>query len=130
MQLLVSTKISQGTRKNDFSNATEGEIVDFPSHECTGEAIDGRCGCKRSLVGINSRLATTTVIVAELPLTKEELIEQIKDSLEQALPGLGSEEAPLIAQDLIHYGKAFPVGTVIERRGRNLSERALSNATA
>lgn len=54
MKVLVATTKRQGMRKNDFCHATEGELVKF-SFECDGEKVDGKCGCKRSMGGINSR---------------------------------------------------------------------------
>ena len=49
MKVLVATRNTQGQRGNDFCFVPEGEIVAFPAAECTGEKIDGSCGCRRSV---------------------------------------------------------------------------------
>ena len=38
----------------------EGELVRFAT-ECDGERVDGRCGCRRSMTGMSTLKATTTV---------------------------------------------------------------------
>jgi len=74
MKLLVATTQTQGQRQNDFCWATPGEILHFGS-ECDREGIDGACGCKRSLSGLDSLKATTTMIVAawKFPRTNSEI---------------------------------------------------------
>jgi hypothetical protein len=64
MKVLVATEETQGRRPNDFCFTEEGELVLFGS-ECSRETIDGPCGCRRSLVGVRSGMATTTVRVVE-----------------------------------------------------------------
>ena len=57
MKMLVATKETQGKRRNDFCWATEGELVRF-AFQCDGEAVDGRCGCRRSFCGLDSHKAS------------------------------------------------------------------------
>lgn len=117
MKLLVATKEKQKMRGNDFHHANEGEIVYFGT-ECDCETVDGPCGCKRSLVGIESHKASTTFMVIEKSLTEAELCKMLKESLANA--GWGQIADSAIKSDvssLIHLAKQFPVGSVLERRG-------------
>ena len=57
MRVLVATKKTQKQRENDFSFVPENELLYFGS-QCSGEKVDGSCGCKRSLVGVKCLMAT------------------------------------------------------------------------
>ena len=72
MKILVATKETQGFRDSDFSWAREGELVRFDS-ECDRDKnrIDGGCGCRRSMVGLETGRATTTFKVVEMDITTE-----------------------------------------------------------
>ena len=86
MKVLVGTKDTQGKRKNDFSFTDEGELVTFGT-ECDREAVDGHCGCKRSLVGMKTRKGTTTFKVVEKKISKVNYLQALKESTEGAFPG-------------------------------------------
>ena len=126
MKVLVATKETQGQRKNDFSWADEGELVNFGS-ECDREAIDGGCGCKRAMSGLTSLKSTTTVKVVDLlGITQEALESKIKEHL---LKDWGFERS--VAVEVAHEGAAelariagsFRVGDVLEKRGSRLRVR-------
>lgn len=129
MKLLTATKLTQGQRKNDFSFVPQGEIVTFSS-ECDREAIDGKCGCKRSMVGLESLKSTTTVQVVDLPLTQEQLSNALQKSLQKsgwARIMNQTDIDDLIKQDLtalLEVSNAFTVGTVLERRGLKFQIRS------
>src|SRR3990172_8245236 len=65
VKVLVATAETQGERSNDFCHTVEGELVTWPALECSGESVDGGCGCRRALCGVGSLKATTTAKVVE-----------------------------------------------------------------
>jgi hypothetical protein len=113
---------TQGQRANDFCFC-ENELLTFGS-ECDGEKVDGHCGCKRSMVGLTSRRATTTIEVAEVPLDEEEFINQLMVSERKAGFNLSDKQSRRVACGLIKLAGKFPVGCVLERRG-NIFRRRL-----
>lgn len=125
MKALVATKDGQGIRKNDFCWVPEGEIVHFP-FECDREGVDGRCGCRRSMVGLECAKATTTMKVAEEAGKKRELFERLKKHYREGWK-MGEKEAEKIAKDelkdLVRLAEAFPLGAVIEKRGSTFQIR-------
>jgi hypothetical protein len=121
MRLLVATEETQGRRPSDFCFCEEGEIVTF-AYECTREAVDGPCGCKRSLSGVQSFMATTTVRVTD----QEQMnVPALADLLASTLVAQGwfkskARAMPQALKDadmLAEVANGFPVGTVLERRG-------------
>ena len=126
IKVLASTKKSQGKRKNDFSFVPEDELVVFGT-ECSGEAIDGQCGCRRSMTGMESRLATTTLKVIEIDLTGEQYERLVLKTLRDAgfgdLPGI-EEQAMRDARGLLDVVNHFPVGSILEKRGNKFVVRA------
>lgn len=128
MKVLVATADTQGRRENDFCWADEGEIVTFGS-ECDDETIDGTCGCRRALCGVETRRATTTFRVEERDdLSQEDLVAVLAASLvagrwfatmEQAGP-----TAVANAFRLARLASLFPEDTVLERRGDQFAARA------
>jgi hypothetical protein len=129
MKILVATNQTQGKRKNDFCHAEEDEIVKFSS-ECDGEAVDGNCGCHRSMSGCTSGKATTTMRVEDRNMHVEEYIEIIRQSYKTGgwydLMGIKDAEASIMqdVKDLLKVAKDFPAGTIVEKRGNTIQERA------
>jgi hypothetical protein len=134
MKVLIATKRGQGKRANDFSFAEPGELVTI-SMECDREKVDGECGCRRSLPGVTSHVATTTFEVAELGLTMSQYERIHADSAvaggwfqnRQSDKDL-REFAALVAKDLARVASKFAVGTVVERRGDTYQERFYPDA--
>ncbi len=127
MRILVATEETQGRRPNDFCFAQEGEIVTFSS-ECTREEVDGPCGCKRSLSGTTSLLATTTFRVVEREdLTLTGLTRILAASLVSAGWYETLEAATGTARqgvaDIVQVALGYPVGSVLERRGDRFAAR-------
>ena len=128
MLLMVATKKGQGKRKNDFTWTEEGEIVTF-SNECDGEKIDGPCGCRRSMTGLNSRKATTTMLVKEMDMTPDQLKEKLRESFKKAGFGSAMEDERMKrfietdAKELMRIANCFQEGDVIERRGDKFNLR-------
>ena len=133
MKILVATKATQGKRTNDFSFATEGEPVMIPVMECDGEPVDGHCGCRRAMAGLESHSATTTVKVVERDLTPRRLELLIRKSWQQAgwakLVGARIEgHARDEAQRLIRLAQAMRLHGVYGRRGESMEFRGMGSA--
>lgn len=128
MKVLVATKETQGQRGNDFCHANEGEIVNFHL-ECDGETVDGECGCRRSMSGIETHKATTTIKVAEIDITREKFFEKIKQGLQKGgwLALMKENEANKFvkqdADELLKMADHFDVNSVIEKRGDIFRQR-------
>jgi hypothetical protein len=123
MKILVATTKTQGTRKNDFCHVPEAEPVMF-GFECDGEAIDGGCGCRRSMVGIGCRQGTTTVLVSECAGDKAWLAEAFGRSLRQAGFKPEPQEVTQTVEAVLDVAAHFATGTVLERRGNAFRVRA------
>jgi hypothetical protein len=121
MKILTAT--TQGAdRDDDFSAATEGEIV-VAQMICDNPD----CGCDRSFGGLNSHSATSTVMVREVDLTVDELVEAAIGYLESAgwtkviidnpEPDDGPNPVRSFARDLIQdsidFAADFDVGRVL-----------------
>jgi hypothetical protein len=127
--VLVATHRGQGIRKSDFAWAPDGDIV-YLADACDRDRsnIDGGCGCRRSWVGMDSRLATTTAEVAELPLTPAQVEATILAIRRSYLPTVwDAVEAEEIAavRGLLTFAAKSPVGAVVEVRGERLNVRPL-----
>lgn len=123
MKVLVATKQTQGLRANDFCCALEGEMVMFPPIEC--ESIDASCGCRRSMAGLVSHLATTTIVVAEreeldpdtyFKVISEAHLHQGYVTRELMNDPDVNEWLHDITLELVQVAGMFAPGTVLERR--------------
>ena len=124
MKHLVSTIKTQGERKNDFNHTEPGEILTFPT-ECDGEAIDGGCGCRRSLSGVITHKATTTFKVVENDV---DIVAVITKYYNTVMAGIftDAEIGDCVDDDvdmLSTIAEYFPVGAIVERRGNKFVER-------
>ena len=122
MKILVATARTQGQRSNDFRFVPEGEPL-MPGQECKGEEVDGRCGCRRSLTGVECRKATTTALVTEVRHDRRWLTRLFRRSLMRV--GLRPEpgEVKQLVDRAILMASSFATGTVIERRGDECGAR-------
>jgi hypothetical protein len=107
-------------------------MVIFPVIECGYGSIDDDCGCRRSMAGLVSRRATTTVeVVGRRGLDPETYFTIVSDGIRDQ--GYVTEEMMKdhevsswlrhLTHELMHIAGSFPVGTVLERRGDLLSVR-------
>ena len=128
MKLLTATSETQGQRSNDFMWCAEGEIVKFGT-ECDGEDVDGHCGCRRSMVGVECNKATTTMKVADVEITRDELVNALRDNYKKAGwydlmdPAAAEDNILKEAEDLILLSESFPEGAIIEKRGDKFQVR-------
>lgn len=117
MNILVATGRTQGWRANDFNFAREGEIV-ILDDDHDGEEIDSKCGCQRSLVGLESGLGTTTFQVIEANYSRAEFLEMIRAAREEYTElGVGDDNIETEADYLLDLAARFATGSIIERRG-------------
>jgi hypothetical protein len=125
LPVLVATHETQGQRRNDFCWCDDDEPVRLSS-ECDGEPIDGRCGCRRSMSGMVTLKATTTVRVALLSLNRDGFVAMLKACLEKSgfAQFMTQEEIESEADELLRLAAAFPADAVIEKRGDELRQRA------
>ena len=139
MKVLTATSQTQGWRDNDFCWTVEGELVFFAPFDCSRGTIDDDCGCRRSMAGLVSQLATTTMRVAERKdLDANIYFTLIADALETQ--GYVTRELMTnpnvdewlhdLTDELIYLAAAAPVGTVLERRGDFLVPRTLAQGAA
>lgn len=122
MLMLIATKETQGTRKNDFSWTEEGELVRFGS-ACDGEHhADGPCGCRRALSGLTSHRGTTTVKVANIE--KEGLVAAYHKSYQDCgFTILTPADAQAEVAELHRIAASFDKGTVLEYRNGTFRAR-------
>ena len=130
MKYLVATKETQGRRKSDFFWCEEGEPVSF-SFECDSDKnnIDGRCGCRRSMSGVRSHKATTTMKVVDLSISKAKLEKILRRNLSEGGWLVNKKPAETKARiryeidELMRIAKGFDIGAVIEKRGNKFQIR-------
>ena len=132
MRILTATNQTQGRRGDDFCWTVEGELVLFPPLECGRGSIHDRCGCRRSLAGLASHRATTTIQVEDrTELDPDTYFMLISGSLrDQGYVTPRPMADPKVNQwlwditdELMHIAGTFPVATVLERRGDLVSVR-------
>jgi hypothetical protein len=115
MKVLVATAETQGDRPGDFHYGVEGELVRIDTPCATDRRDpDGGCGCGRAFSGLTSAGATTTARVAELPLSRNDVVEALRSSLAQQ--GWDPSWARGEADGLLELVADLPVGTVLGRR--------------
>jgi len=134
INVLRATKQGQGQRANDFSWTTEGELVrrDFP---CDNDRRnpDGGCGCGRSMPGLDSSRGTTTAVVAEAEMTREEYIDAIFATYERegwTKLGVTRKDAATEADYLLRVAAQLAVGTVVECRTGVVAAREVAESVA
>ncbi|BBY98319.1 DUF7715 family protein [Mycolicibacterium fallax] len=123
MKILVATALTQGARSNDYCYCVSGEPV-WVQDPCDRDRRDpnDECGCSRGFAGAASHRATTTAQVADLPLTRAELIDAMRMSLDDG--GWPVEWAEDVVDDNLIIASVFSVGTVIERSFDQFRPRA------
>ncbi len=152
MLVLIATNELQGTTPDDYSFTVEGELVTPLAAECTsGE----RCGCNRGFPGLASSFATTTAMVVDRPgVTEDDLRDAVFDWLDRSgwidLFEETARERSDASDDLFDPGgdvddlieaiidehvdcireicAAYPVGTVVVRRGTRVMIRSYPTA--
>jgi hypothetical protein len=124
MKILVATGHTQGTNPNDYHYCVEGELV-WPQEPCGRERrdVDGPCGCGRGFAGAASHRATTTAMVVDSELTRDDVVLAFSTSLPDG--GWPLAWAEDVADDNLEIASQLPVGAIIVR---NLDEFFLRGA--
>lgn len=123
MKILVATALTQDDRSGDYCYCVEGEPV-WIQEPCARDRKEpnGGCGCSRGFAGAASHRATTTAQVADLTLTRGELITAMRMSLGDG--GWPAEWAEAVVDDNLAIASVYPTGTVIEREFDEFRPRA------
>jgi hypothetical protein len=123
MKLLTATHERQGERAGDFCYAIEGELV-ILGQVCAADRGNplGGCGCGRAFSGLRSERATTTALVRDVDLSREDL--ELAIAARFAADGLTAETigdleyAELFidtVDEMVRFGAVWPEGTVVRR---------------
>ncbi|WP_344678858.1 DUF7715 family protein [Saccharopolyspora taberi] len=117
----MATHRTQGQRSTDFAFARDGELVTLAS-VCDRDRgnPDGGCGCGRAFAGLRSHKATTTAIVVEMVMTRDDYLHRMRASARDAGFLQDGEDPTDIddqADELLDIAAGWPIGTVVERRG-------------
>jgi hypothetical protein len=103
---------SVGDQPGDFAWTVPGEMV-YLGFVCDRDLMEGRdrgCGCGRSFSGLTSRKATTVAVVADLDLTRDDII---RDGITQG--GWSTEYADEAADITLTIAAEYPIGTRLRR---------------
>lgn len=127
MRILTATAIGQGIRDNDFDWTIEGELV-LVGFVCARDRNDpgGGCGCGRAFSGLSSQRATTTAMVRDLPLTRDDFTTALAGYYESAGWGVFTPDELVDEVDgLLDVVSDWRTGTIVERRLDYLTPRGL-----
>ena len=115
MKILVATALTQGTSPDDYHFCVEGELV-WLQDPCDRDKNDpdGPCGCGRGFAGAASHRATTTAMVVESDMTRDDVVVAFRTSLPDG--GWPVEWADEVAEDNMEIAAQLPVGTIIIRK--------------
>ena len=109
MRVLCCTSKTQGDEPNDFCWTSADELATLGFVCCNADD----CGCNRSFIGVNTRKATTSAIVAEFDGTWSEYLQALRQSQMDAYPGSYLEDVDFIATYLHSQATKHHVGTVL-----------------
>ena len=115
MKILVATGHTQGTNPGDYHYCVERELV-WIQEPCDRARLDpdGPCGCGRGFAGAASHRATTTAMVVETEMTREDVVWAFDTSLgDGGWPRAWAED---VADDNLEIAAQLPVGAIITRR--------------
>ena len=115
MKILVATGHTQGTNPNDYHHCVERELV-WIQEPCDRDRRDpqGPCGCGRGFAGAASHRATTTAMVVESDMTRDDVVLAFETSLTDG--GWPLAWAEDVADDNLEIAAQLPVGAIITRQ--------------
>ncbi|MCI2421131.1 hypothetical protein MOQ72_27175 [Saccharopolyspora sp. K220] len=127
LRVLIATYRTQGQRSTDFAFVPEGELVTL-AYVCDRDRgnPDGGCGCTRGFADVSSHKVTTTAVVVEQVMTRDDYLRRLRASaLDTGLlkPGEDHTDVDDQADELLDLAAGLPIGTVVERRGDLLQVR-------
>ena len=113
MRILVATAHTQGTNPSDYHYCVEGELV-WIQTPCDRE----ECGCARGFAGAASHRATTTALVVDSEMTRDDVVLAFSTSLPDG--GWPLAWAEDVADDNLEIAAGLPVGAIIVRNADDL----------
>lgn len=115
MKILVATGITQGTSPRDYHFCVEGELV-WVQEPCGKDRLhpDGSCGCGRGFAGAASHRATTTAMVVESAMTRDDVVLAFETSLSDG--GWPIAWAEDVADQNLETAAQLPLGAIIVRK--------------
>lgn len=126
LRLLVATSATQGRESFDFCRTLPGEIV-YPG-PCLHPKPFGACGCTHSLLGVDSQERTTTFEVADVPISREELLRVLAKAESGAPDGADAAGVAQLAEEMLALAARFPLGAVLGRTHRRYRRRPAASA--
>lgn len=133
MKLLTATRITQGVRQTDYSWTTEGELVFVQEISSDCDDLPGvDTGVSRGFAGLSSHRATTTALVRDLPLTRQDVREALRGYLEATgfAGTMTADELEAVLDEevdaMIRIGGHWPVGAVVERDRTLMRSRGMA----
>jgi hypothetical protein len=115
----------QGARPGDVCEAEENEIVMPVICDSQGST----CSCDRLMIGVRTSKETTTALIVESDMSRDEYRRAIRESeMCRELAELKMSDAIFDAQadELLELAAKFAPGTIIERKGDDFEERPAS----
>ncbi len=115
VKILVATGLTQGTNPDDYHYCVEGELV-WIQEPCDRDRNDpaDACGCSRGFAGAASHRATTTAMVIESDMTREDVVLAFVTSLTDG--GWPADWAEEVADDGLEIAAQLPVSSIIVRK--------------
>jgi hypothetical protein len=113
MKLLAAAE-GAGPGPDGFAWSIPGELV-FTADVHEDLRQHCMCGCVISFIGMTSGLATTTAVVVDLDLTREQLEAIARDHLTAPDEDEDPEWIAEFVADLLDAADPFPAGTLVRR---------------
>jgi hypothetical protein len=110
VKVLVSTGTTQGACTGDFCWCDDGELVFFGSRECISPE---RCGCGRAFTGIDTRKATTTAKVLDIPMSEAGWVARYRESHRKAWEEDDALGAELVASVVLGEAARYEEGSIL-----------------
>lgn len=122
MRILVATGHTQGTHPGDYHFCIERELV-WIQEPCDRDLRDpdGPCGCGRGFAGAASHRATTTAMVVESEMSRDDVVLAFQTSLDDG--GWPVAWAEDVADENLEIAARLPVGAIITRKLENFFVR-------
>ena len=124
MHVMVATRRTQGERDDDYAWAVDGELAFLAMVECDWRRF--RNGA-RYFIGLESGGETTTAEIVELDVGADDIVTFVAEQLAAAgwTASARTQEAERLAAEMLGIAALFPVGTVLEKRGREIRARGV-----
>jgi hypothetical protein len=126
IKVLVATTETQGDHPGDFCFVPDGELVARYGMVCDDERPDGSgCGCGRSFSGFDTHRATTSAMVVEKDMTREEWRAALHRTLTDSgwIAYLPADEAAEVIDEIERFDldgiQQIPAGLVLGRQAYN-----------